>query len=192
MSARSITAAFAVAAMLAAVPCTFAQADKKMDKPMAMAGPKPAAEMSNLKFFDGSWTCSGEGAMEPGGAMMKMESSVMSHTDMGGFWQSGTVKAKAMGGMPPFEGMFHMTYDPASKGYLMLWIDNVGGRSEGRSTGWTGDKIVFTGDGYMGADKVASRDTFAKNADGSMVHTGEAQVGGKWVKMMEETCRKGR
>jgi hypothetical protein len=191
MTARSITAALVAAAFAAMVPAAFAQADKKAEKPM-MAPPKPAAEMSNLKFFDGSWTCSGEGAMEPGGPMMKMETSVMSHTDLGGFWQSGTVKGKPMGGMPAFEGMFHMTYDPATKGYLMMWVDNMGGRSEERSSGWSGDSIAFTGESAMGMEKMGSRDTFKKNADGSMVHTGEMQAGGQWVKMMEETCRKSR
>jgi hypothetical protein len=182
MSARAISRLLVAVALAATVPA-FAEGP---------AMPKPAAEMSNLKFFDGSWTCSGQGAMEPGGAMMKMETTVMSHTDLGGFWQSGTVKGKPMGGMPAFEGMFHMTYDPAAKGYLMLWIDNMGGRSEARSTGWAGDRIVFSGDSTMGADKMATRDTFSKSADGSMVHTSEAQVGGKWTMTMEETCRKGR
>ena len=191
MKARSITAALVAAAFAALAPALFAQAEKKADTP-AMAHPKPAAEMSNLKFFDGSWTCSGEGAMEPGGAMMKMDTTVMSHTDLGGFWQSGTVKGKPMGGMPAFEGMFHMTYDPAAKGYLMLWVDNMGGRSESRSTGWAGDTIAFTGESAMGTEKMGSRDTFKKNADGTMTHTGEMQAGGQWTKMMEETCRKSR
>jgi uncharacterized protein DUF1579 len=191
MTSRSITAAFVAAAFAALVPCTFAQcaADKKMDKP-AMAHPKPPAEMANLKFFDGSWSCAGEGVMEPGGPTMKMDSSVQSTTGLGGFWQTGTVKGSPMGGMPPFEGMFHMTWDPAAKQYLMLWVDNMGGRSESRSPGWSGDTLVFTGDGQMGDQKMGMRDTFTRKADGSMSHVGDMQVNGKWVKMMDETCRK--
>jgi hypothetical protein len=189
MSPRGVTSLLAAVAFAAAVPTAFAQADKKTDKP-AMAHPTPPAEMANLKFFDGSWTCSGEGVMEPGGAKMKMDSAVMSHSDLGGFWQSGTVKGKPMGGMPAFEGMFHMTWDPAAKNFLMLFVDNMGGRSEARATGWAGEKIVFTGEGYMGADKMGMRDTFVKNADGSMAHIGEMQVNGQWMTGMEETCRK--
>lgn len=190
MNARTLTLAIAMAAAAAPAIAQTA-ADKKTDPNSAMGAMKPAPEMANLKFFEGTWTCSGEGAMEPGGAMMKMETSVTSHADLGGFWQSGTLKGKPMGGMPAFEGMFHMTYDPATRGYLMLWIDNMGGRSEARSTGWANDTLAFTGDSYMGAEKMGSRDTFRKNADGSMVHTGEMQAGGQWTKMMEETCRKG-
>ena len=190
MSTRSITAVFVAAAFAAFVPSAFAQvaAEKKTDKP-AMAQPKPAAEMSNLKTFDGSWSCAGEGAMEPGGPMMKMDSSVTGQTDLGGFWQTGTVKG-ATPGMPPFEGRFHMTWDPAAKQYLMLWVDNMGGWSQTRSPGWTGDAITFTGEGHMGDQKMGVRDVFTRKADGSLGHTGEMEVKGAWVKVMDETCRK--
>ena len=185
MTARSITTTLVAAAFAAAVPCAFAQADKK-----PMEHPKPAAEMANLTIFGGNWSCSGEGAMEPGGAMMKMDSRVTGATSLGGFWQSGTVKGAAMGGMPPFEGQFHMTWDPAAKQYVMLWVDNMGGWSQSRSPAWAGDKLVFTGDSQMGAQKMRTRDTFTKKADGTLGHIAEMEAGGKWVKMMDETCRK--
>jgi hypothetical protein len=189
MSTRPVAAAFVAASFAALVPCTYAQsaADKKAP---AMAHPKPAAEMANLKFFDGHWSCAGEGAMEPGGSMMKMDSTVQSTTGLGGFWQVGTVKGSPMGGMPPFEGMFHMTWDPAAKQYVMLWVDNMGAWSQARAAGWAGDKLVFTGEGQMGEQKMGMRDTFVRKADGSLSHIGEMQVKGQWVKMMEETCRK--
>ena len=191
MTSRSINAVFVAAAFASLAPYASAQsaADKKMDK-AAMAAPRPAAEMTHLKFFDGSWACSGQGAMEPGGAMMKMNNSVKSHSDLGGFWQSGTVKGAPMAGMPAFEGMFHMTWDPAAKQYLMLFVDNMGGRSEARAPGWADNTLVFTGEGQMGADKMGMRDTFVRKTDGSMAHVGEMKVKGQWVKMMDETCRK--
>jgi hypothetical protein len=182
MKARSITAIFVTTAMAAVAPSAFAQG--------AMEHPKPAAEMAGLKVFDGSWTCSGQGAMEPGGAMMKMDSTVKSHADLGGFWQSGTVKGAPMAGMPAFEGMFHMTWDPAAKQYVMLFVDNMGGRSETRAPAWAGDTLVFTGEGQMGDQKMGMRDTFVKKADGSLGHVGEMQVKGQWVKMMDEVCKK--
>ena len=182
MNARSITAAFVAAAFATMVPGAFAQAPP--------AHPKPPAEMANLTFFGGTWACTGEGAMEPGGKMMKMDSSVQSTTGLGGFWQVGTVKGSVMGGMPPFEGMFHMTWDPAAKDYVMFWVDNMGGWSQTRAPGWQGDKIVFTGDTQMGTQKMKTRDTFVKKADGSMNHFGETEAGGTWTKMMDETCRK--
>jgi hypothetical protein len=189
MRVRSITGTLAAAVFAAAAPLALAQAPA--DKPAQPAMPKPAAEMSKLSYFGGSWSCAGEGMMEPGKPMMKMTSTVSSHADLYGFWQSGVVKGTTAG-MPPFEGMFHMTWDPAAKGFLMLWVDNMGGWSQQRSPGWEGDKIVFTGESQMGAEKMGSRDTFVKNADGSMHHTGEMQMGGSWMKGMEETCKKAK
>lgn len=182
MSRRSISAAFVAAALVALVPVAFAQGPP--------AHPKPPAEMANLTFFGGNWSCTGEGALEPGGAMMKMDSSVQSTTGLGGFWQMGTVKGTPAGGMPPFEGMFHMAWDPAAKNYVMFWVDNMGGWSQTRSPGWQGDKIVFTGDSQMGTQKMKTRDTFVKKADGTMNHIGEMEAAAKWTKMMDETCRK--
>lgn len=192
MSARFVAGALAAAAFALAAPCALAQAaaEKKTDKPAEAMVPKPAAEMSNLAFFEGSWSCSGEGAMEPGGPMMKMNSSVEARSGLGGFWQVGTVKVPATGGMPAFEGMFHTTWDPAAKQYVMLWVDNMGGWSTSRAPGWVSDAFVYTGEGQMGDKKMATRDTFTRKADGSMVHLGEMQVEGKWVKAMEETCKK--
>ena len=182
MNTRSITAAFAAIALAALAPVALAKAPP--------AHPKPPAEMANLQFFGGNWACTGEGAMEPGGPMMKMDSSVQSTTGLGGFWQTGTVKGSPMGGMPPFEGMFHMTWDPVARNYVMFWVDNMGGWSQSRATGWQADKIVFTGDWQMGTQKMKTRDTFTRKPDGTMNHFSEMEAGGKWTKMMDETCRK--
>ena len=72
----------------------------------------------------------------------------------------------------------------------MLFVDNMGGRSETRAPAWAGDTLVFTGEGQMGDQKMGMRDTFVKKADGSLGHVGEMQVKGQWVKMMDETCKK--
>jgi len=191
MTARSITATLALAAFAAFAPSVSAQsaADKKTDKP-AMAHPKPAAEMADLKIFDGKWSCSGEGAMEPGGAMMKMDSSVTGRSDLGGFWKSGVVKGAPMAGGPPFEGMYHMTWDSAGKKYVMFWVDNMGGWAQSASPAWQADKLVFTGDSQMGDMKARVRDTFTRNANGTLGHVSEMEVGGRWTKMMDETCRR--
>ena len=187
MSERSITATVVLAALAAAV---HAQEAKKTDKPAGMEMPKPAPEMANLAVFAGDWSCSGQGAMEPGGAMMPMTTSVSAHSDLGGFWNSGRVKG-ATPGLPPFEGMFHMTYDAAAKNYLMLWVDSMGAWSEARASGWQDDKIVFNGVTVMGGQKINVRDTFTRGRDGSLGHVGEMEMGGKYSKVLDETCRKG-
>ena len=190
MTRRSI--ALAAWLLAAAAPWALAQgtAEKKPDAPGAAQTPKPAAEMAQLKFFDGSWSCEGTMQPSPFGPGGKMKSSVTSKTDLGGFWQSGTVKG-TMAGMPPFEGHFNMTYDPGGKQFAMMWVDNMGAWTHSTAPGWQGEKIVFAGDSFMNGQKVPSRDTFAKATDGSMKHQWEMQIDGKWMPMGDETCRKG-
>lgn len=192
MTTRSTIAVLA-SVYLAAAPCAFSQEakGKPAQKPAKadMPVPKPAPEMSQLKFFDGNWTCQGTAlpsAFGPGG---KMTSSVRSHTDLGGFWQSGVVKGTSPD-MPPFEGMFHMTWDPAAKRHALLWVDNMGGWAQSTAPAWDGEKFVFTGDSFMGGKKYATRDTFAKAEGGAMKHSWEMQTDGKWSPLGDETCKK--
>lgn len=151
--------------------------------------PKPAPEMSQMTFFEGNWTCDGKmhaSPMSPAGAMT---STASVKSDLGGFFQSGSIKGSMGAGMPAFEGMFHTTFDPASKQFVMFWFDNMGSWARSTSKGWTGDALVFEGDAQMGAMKMKSRDTFTKTA-GGMKHAWEAEMGGKWMALGEETCKK--
>ena len=179
----TLAALFAAATLAVVVPCAVAQ-----DAPPK--APAPAAEMANLKVFDGRWTCEGKvlpTPMGPGGAMT---STVDGHSDLGGFWQSGSVKSSGAGMPGTMEGMFHMTYEPGAKQYVLLWVDNMGGFSKASSPGWDGDKLVFTGEGAMSGMTMQVRDTFTKGADGSLRHDWEAQVDGKWTPLGSETCKK--
>jgi len=183
MTARSITGLLMAVAFAVVVPCALVQAAPEQ-------APKPAAEMSNLKFFDGSWTCEGTappGPMGPGG---KMTTAVKSHTDLGGFWQSGTVKSRMTGMPTDMEGMFHMTYDAGAKQYVMLWVDNMGAWAKSTAADWEGDTIVFSGEVAMGGKMMMTRETFVKAADGSFKRDSEAQMDGKWAPMGNETCKK--
>jgi hypothetical protein len=155
------------------------------------APPKPAAEMSNLKIFDGSWTCEGKALPTPMGPGGSTTTTVEGHTALGGFWQSGTVKSTGAGMPTAMEGEFRMTYDPGAKQYVLLWVDNMGAFSQSRSPGWEGDKLVFTGEGTMSGNKMMVRDTFVKGADGSLRHDWEGQVEGKWTPFGTEKCTRG-
>jgi hypothetical protein len=197
MSMRPL--ASALVAVFVAVPCLGQQPAKKTaEKPAAkspataekrMEMPKPPAEMAQLKFFDGNWTCEGTAPDSPMGPGGKMRSSVRSQQDLGGFWQTGTVRATMAGG-PSVEGRFHLTYDAGPKQYVMLWVDSMGAYSHQTASGWEGDTIVFTGDAAMGGKRMRSRDTFVKTGDGSFKHSAEMQMDGNWTPTFEETCRK--
>src|SRR5947209_221567 len=194
MRPRSITGWF-VAAALMTTPHAFAQAKakKKPAKPAAkamatpapgMEMPKPAPEMAKLKLFDGNWSCTGSAPASPMGPAHKTQSTVIGHSGLGGFWQMGTVKeAKTAENPMAMEGMFHMTYDPANKQYVMVWVDSMGGWATSTSPGWEGDKIAWSGDGMMMGKKTPMHDTFVKKSDTELTHSFEAQMDGKWTPM---------
>src|ERR1041384_5649538 len=101
MTVRSLTGSLAVLA-LALAPSALSAQDVKgrpAQKPMKadLGAPRPAPEMAQLKAFDGSWTCEGTMAASPFGPGGKMTSTVRSRTELGGFWQSGTVNGKSPG-----------------------------------------------------------------------------------------------
>jgi len=161
--------------------------------PLAMAAmqetPKPAPEMSQIAFFEGSWTCDGKMFATPMGPAGEMKSTADIRKDLNGFFQTGTIKG-TMANMPPFEGRFHVTYDTGMKRFVMLWADNMGGWAQNTSPGWKGDVMVYEGDGHMGGQTMKGRDTFTKSGTNAMKHTSEMQFDGKWTPTGEETCRK--
>jgi hypothetical protein len=155
----------------------------------AQETPKPSPEMAKLDFFKGNWTCQGKVNESPMGPAGTMNSTARVQSDLGGFWQSGSVKG-TMAKMPPFEGIFHVTFDPDAKQFVMLWVDNMGGWSRSTSSGWQGDKLVYEGDAHMPGQKpTKSRDTFTRSG-GTMRHAWEMQVNGKWMELGDETCKK--
>ena len=158
-------------------------------QPAAQTMPKPAPEMKSLAFFNGTWTCKGKAEKTPMTPEGALSGTVQIKNDLGGFWQTGTVKA-TMAGMGSMEGRFYTTYDPAAKRFLMFWGDSMGSWAQTASTGWQGDSIVFEGESTMPGQKAfKTRDTFSKGASGTMTHLWEAEMDGKWTKLGEETCR---
>ena len=156
---------------------------------LAQELPKPAPEMSQIAYFEGSWSCQGKMNESPLGPAGEIQGTADIKRDLGGFWQSGTIKGTSKN-MPPMEGRFHATYDPAAKQFMMLWVDNMGGWAQSRSSGWKGDTIVYEGEARMGPQKMRARDTFTRSGAGTMKHMWEAEIDGKWMVLGEETCRK--
>jgi hypothetical protein len=156
---------------------------------VAQEMPKPASEMSQIAFFEGSWTCQGKANESPMGPAGEIKSTAEIRKDLNGFWQSGVVKG-TMANMPPFEGRFHVTYDAGAKQFLMLWVDNMGGWSQSTTSGWKGDILTYEGESHMGPQTMKSRDTFTRSGPGAMKHAWEASINGKWMTIGEETCRK--
>jgi len=153
------------------------------------AMPKPAPEMAQLAYMEGTWTCGGKMFESPMGPAGNMQSTAVIGKDLNGHFQSGAIKG-TMPNMPPFEGKFHATYDAGMKQFVMLWVDNMGGWSQSMSGGWKGDVLVYEGETHMAGQTMKGRETFTKSGPASMKHTWDMQVNGKWAPLGEESCTK--
>jgi hypothetical protein len=177
------TPIFAVAAVAVLVASVAAHAAE------SAGPPKPAPEMAQLKPFEHSFECTGQADASAFGPAHATSTRVHAHGDLGGFWVSGMVRETKTAASPmPMEGMFHMTWDTAHKQFLMLWVDSGGGWSQETSPGWAGDTMVWSGEGWMGGQKLTSRDTFTKKAGETLEHSWELNLDGKWTPLGHETC----
>ena len=158
---------------------------------LAQQAPKPAPEMSQVKYFGGSWTCSGDAPASPFGPAHKTKTSLMLKSDLDGFWYDGTLtEMKTASNTQPVKGMVHIGYDATGKQYVMLWVDNFGSWATEMSPGWQGDTMVWTGDQMVMGEKATARDTYVKKSDTDYTHKFELNMKGQWSPIVDETCKK--
>ena len=138
---------------------------------LGQQAPKPAPEMSQIKYFSGSWTCSGDAPASPFGPAHKTKTSMMLKSDLDGFWYDGTVaEMKTESNTQPVKGMMHLGYEAKGKQFVMVWLDNFGSWATEMSPGWQGDTMVWTGDQMVMGEKAGARDTFVKKGDNEFTH----------------------
>jgi hypothetical protein len=153
--------------------------------------PKPAAELDQLKMFEGTWRCDGKQPAGPMGPEQVYKSSFKGKKDVDSFWLAFEYaqKKSKVHNMPIMAKGF-LGYDPAAKKYVTMGVDNMGGSISESSPGWEGDKLVFSGDGQMGGQKISFRETYTKKSDKEMTWAGEMKMGKDWVNVGTDTCKK--
>jgi hypothetical protein len=85
--------------------------------PARAQSPEPGPEHAMLKKLEGQWTAKVKlgDEVSTGAATYKME--------CGGLWLTSTFKGELMG--QPFEGRGVDGYDPESKKFVSVWVDNM-------------------------------------------------------------------
>jgi hypothetical protein len=153
--------------------------------------PVPAKELEQIRVLEGHWTCEGQAPESPMGPAHKTKAAVKMSSDLDGFWYSGLVEQEKTPENPrPMKGRFHWTYDTAAKAFKSTFVDNSGGWATQSSAGWKGDTLTFEGDMIANGKKTPARDVFVKKSDSEILHSIEAQIGGKWTKLGDETCKR--
>jgi hypothetical protein len=155
--------------------------------------PKPAPELANLKFFAGSWSCSGDSPAGPFGPAHKTQSTVTLKSDLDGFWYAGKMTEMKTASNPhPVKGMLHLGYDTGEKQFVQVWVDNTGSRSVQMSPGWEGDSISFTGEQVVMGEKATAKDTITKKGAREFTHKFELTMKGETHTIVDETCKRAK
>ncbi|MFL5307139.1 MAG: DUF1579 family protein [Polyangia bacterium] len=153
--------------------------------------PKPATELDQLKVFEGSWRCDGKQPAGPFGPEQEYKSSFKGKKDIDNFWIAIEYDQKKSKAHPmPIKARGFLGYDPAAKKYVTIGADNTGGWISESSPGWEGDKLVFSGDGSMGGQKVSFRETYTKKGEKELTWSGEMKMGKDWIAVGSDSCKK--
>jgi hypothetical protein len=153
--------------------------------------PKPAAELDQLKYFEGTWKCAGKQPAGPFGPEHDYKSSFKMKKDVDNFWIGLEYEQKKSKVHPvPIKAKGFVGWDSVAKKFVTIGVDNTGGWITESSTGWEGDKLVFSGDGSMMGQKVSFRETYAKKSDKAFLWTGEMKLGKDFISVGTDDCKK--
>lgn len=197
MKRTLVTLAACSALFFAAASVSLAQAAKKpAEKAAPAAGTamsmKPAPEMDKVKWMVGTWQCTGKTMASPMGPEHPAEGVVTADMTLDGFWLLSHYREKKTAQNPmPISGDEYWTYDTAEKMWDRVSVDSMGGFSTATSKGWEKGKLVWTGEGMMGGQKMKARDTFVEKSPREINYSGEIGTpDGKWAPAWEAVCKK--
>jgi Protein of unknown function (DUF1579) len=163
------------AGVLAATLC-FAVAASKADT----ATP---AENAGMSPFLGTWTCiSNVSAMGPNMPAHTETDTMTFESSLGGAWLHQRYVGKAFMG----ESYFH--YDKATSSWVSVGVDNMGGYGTSRSSGMSGNTMVFEGPYNYGGKMSTSRDTVTVMDKNKLRHVGSYKDGDTWKQTDDTTC----
>lgn len=148
--------------------------------------PKPPVELDQLKslLITRNSNCKGKEFATQFGPERVTRLILISTLDLDGFWyvvQGAEKKTAANPNPVKFRSAFG--YDTASKKFITLGVDNLGGHNMQTADAVSGGKAVFTGTYKLNGTDYTVRDSYT-----ATTHLGEMQVGGDWKKVDEETC----
>ena len=161
----------------------------------AATPPAPAPELKqNLDVFAGKWSCTGRQEASPMGPAHATKSKKEANWDLGGYWLSFREDGMKTKEDPmPKQARVFLGFDATTKRLTGNGFFPGGGAVTAWSSGWDGNKMVWTGDMMMGGQKTAVRHIFEKVSDTEMHDVIEGTgPDGKTMKMSEGTCKKGK
>jgi Protein of unknown function (DUF1579) len=155
------------------------------------AAAKPAAELDQLKYFEGSWRCDGKQPAGPFGPEHPYKSSFKMKKDVDNFWIGLDYEQKKSKVHPtPIKAKGFVGFDAVAKKFVTIGVDNQGGWISESSPGWEGDKMVFGGEGSMMGQRITFRETYTKKGDKAFNWLGEMKMGKDFISVGSDDCKK--
>ena len=151
----------------------------------------PPKELAKMHPLIGTWKGK-EKHFEPGNATpIEVDATIVNTLALGGHFIRGDYKT-SIPGMGEFSGMQMISFDPATKKYVIYWFDsmsNTGMRGESSSTG---PSFVFVSEpvDMPGMGKTKMRITTTTTSATAFTMTVEMQMGDQWHKFLDGSYTK--
>ncbi|ADO68351.1 DUF1579 family protein [Stigmatella aurantiaca] len=167
-------------------------ADEKKD-PGVPPPPKPAEELQQLKFFNGTWNCEGKTQDDGSTPGYEFKSTLQVAPYLDNYWiemkyEEHTSKTNPYG----FKSYGRVGWDGTKQKFVRLHTASQGAWETALSPGFVDSKLVWTGDlnNLGNPEPVPFRHTFEKKSDTLLNTSFELQVEGVWKLIQVETCKK--
>lgn len=149
----------------------------------------PDPMLKQLEPFARQYDCRGIAYATPMAPEHATHATVNGEWILGGNWVRFSYSEKKTAENPmPFVVNGYFGYDLETKQLVVGTVDNMAGYSTAAAAGWNGDTLVFSGPWHMASKTFNARDTFMKKDNGQIMHVGELEMDGKWMKLSQETC----
>ncbi len=150
------------------------------------------AEMNQLAFMQGSWTCTGAG-MGADGSQQKMTGRAEGAMKMGNRWLT-LMTQDNLEGYGEIWGEFSASYDANTKKWVGTWRDSMSPLILMLKGEMKGNKIMMASDPVEleGMGKVAFEVLYDKKSDDEFVLTVSMVAGGQKIPAMTNTYKRSK
>jgi hypothetical protein len=148
-------------------------------------------KLKELQPFVGTWQCTGMTFASPMGPEHATKGNVTGAWILDGSWvEVRYTETKTAKNPHPYAVRMLLSYDEQPKAFVSGAVDNMTGYSVEQAPGWASDKMTFDGLMHAGGATMKSRDIFTKVGKNEVIHESEMEMGGKWVKLDKESCKR--